>query len=135
VAFSRSGIHQKFRGGRNNRDITPKHGCSGLQIDATVKCLRLRNTMLLSAEGPCLSDYAACTGFALILTACLLVWIERPEPRDEIRRIAEHMPVVDGLLGLWILVEYAYYGRWRRSPGPLLLGLSGAALLGLGLWL
>ena len=81
-----------------------------------------------------MSDYAACTGFALILTACVLVWVERPEPRDE-RRIAEHLPLVGELLGFWALVEYAYYARWRRSPWPLLLGLSGAALLGLGLWL
>jgi hypothetical protein len=87
-----------------------------------------------AASLPCTGRHgnAACTGFALILTACLLVWVERPEPQDESRRIAEHLPVVDGLLGLWTLVEYAYYARWRRSPGPLLLGLSGAALLALG---
>jgi hypothetical protein len=43
--------------------------------------------------------------------------------------------VVGDLLGLWALVEYAYYARWRAFPGPLLLGLSGAALLGMWLWL
>ena len=76
------------------------------------------------------SDLYLASGLALLIVAFLLVWLFRPEPHDEARRIGEGTPWLRGFFMAIQVIEYFTIGRWRREPVPLVLALLGVILLG-----